>query len=88
MFTVRLREHIQLDVGRITAQFLKFLDQVVDFVLCQGKSKLLIRCNDRVRSQTEYIDVRQHLPFPRRKHCLQLSRTFEVDTFSHAVVQH
>ena len=39
VFRVRLCKHHELCVGRIAAQRLKRVGQIIDFVVCQGQSK-------------------------------------------------
>ena len=83
---VGLREHHQLDVGRVAAGAREDVDEVVDLVGRQREAEPRIGLDQRIAAAGEKIDARERL---RRDVAEQRRRLREVveDGFGHAVMQ-
>ena len=86
MFGVRLREHHEFGVGRVTSQRGVIPDEVVDLVAGQGKTQFRIRAGQRgvpVVGQPYDAERRRHMLLE-QAYCLLAMRE---DGLRHAVVQ-
>ncbi|SPU80533.1 Uncharacterised protein [Burkholderia multivorans] len=61
VLAVRLREHHQLDVGRIALELAERIDEVVDFVFGEREAQLDVRALERAAAGAEHVDRRQRL---------------------------
>jgi hypothetical protein len=61
MLAVRLREHHQLDVGRIALEPAEALLEVRDLVVCQRQAKLDVGALERGAAGAEDVDPRKRL---------------------------
>ena len=57
MFAVGLREHHQLDVGRVALERVEGVDQVVDLVIRQGQAPVLVGCFQRGAATLQHVDL-------------------------------
>ena len=87
VFAVGLREHIQLDVGRIAPQLSELRDKILDFIGRKRQSQLAICRGNRRRSQAQHVDMPEFLLLSRRKQRLQLIGALKKHALGHAVVQ-
>ena len=58
---VRLREHRELDVGRVAPLALEVREEVVDLVRRQGEAHRRVRLDDGGAAADEHVDLRQRL---------------------------
>ena len=58
---VRLREHRELDVGRVAPLALEVGEEVVDLVRRQGEAHRRVRLDDGGAAAAEHVDLRQRL---------------------------
>ena len=90
MLAVGLREHHQLDVGRIAADpsaRTEGIDQVVDLVVGQREAPVAVRGHQRVAAAGDQVDGLQRFAFDR----IEQTRQVEVgvdDDLGHPIVQH
>ncbi len=82
---IRLREHRQLDVGRVAPKVRERVDQVIDFVGRERQAEPCIRFLQRAATFARQWNRRQR---PGRKVDEQLSRIRDIadDRFGHAIV--
>ena len=83
---VRLREHHQLDVGRIAAEAAEVIREVVDFVRREGESQFDIRRRDRAGALGQERDRRQRARREMREQRMCRRQVIEHG-LRHAVVQ-
>jgi hypothetical protein len=86
MLAVGLREHHQLDVGRVALQSLERVDQVVDLVLGQRQAEVDVRARQRGTAGAQHVDMRHRLA---RLLVEKMDGVFasQQHAFGHAVVQ-
>lgn len=61
MLAVRLREHHQLDVGRVAFELAERVDQIVDFVIGEREAQLDVRALERGAADAQHVDGRERL---------------------------
>jgi len=86
MLGVRLREHHQLDVGRIALRAAKEIDEVIDLVVGQRQPEQAVRLDQGGAATGKQVDAAQRL---RREVAKQFARLREVvkDGLQHAVME-
>ena len=86
MLRVGLREHHQLDIGRVAAERAKTGVEIIDFVGCEREPQRRVRALERDPSVREQRNRRQRF---RREMREQLPRIVAVDEhrLDHPVVQ-
>jgi hypothetical protein len=85
MLGIGLREHHQLDVGRVAPDADEVLHQVIEFVVRQRQPQALVGCLQRGTSAVQHIDTGQ---FARRHVAEQLLDVGQRHYgFGHAVMQ-
>jgi hypothetical protein len=87
MLGIRLREHHQLDVGRIAPCGRECIDQVIDLVFGQCQAEIDVRTHQGSAATALQIDVRERL---RRMLPEQIRGGIEIrqDRLGHPVVDH
>ena len=87
MLAVGLREHHQLDIGRVAIQArLESVDQVVDFVVGQREAEPAVRDDQRAAALAQQVDVHQRLGGLLVEQ-VDGRLALERDALGHAVVQ-
>ncbi len=61
MFAVGLREHHQLDVGRVALELAEGLDEVVHLVIGQRQAEVGVRSRQGVAARCQHIHLRHRL---------------------------
>ncbi|AJX21855.1 hypothetical protein BG17_3587 [Burkholderia pseudomallei MSHR491] len=86
VFAVRLREHHQLDVGRVALELDERVDEVVDLVVGEREAEFGVRALERGSAFGEHVDRRERLG---RQLVEQVPRVLarRDDAFRHPVVQ-
>ena len=87
VFAVGLREHIQLNVGRIAPQSRKLRDKILDLIGRKRQAQLPIGGCNRRRSEAQHVDMSKLLLLSRCKQRLQLVGALEEDALGHAIMQ-
>ncbi len=87
VFRVGLREHHELDVGRVTAKTGERVDEVVDLVVGQSQTEVAVGLDQRGTALAQDVDVRHRLGVTLTE---QIARRLAVDEhrLGHPVVQH
>ena len=87
MLGVRLSEHHQLYVGRVTAQNVVVLNQVIHFVVGQCQTQVLIGFDQRITATAQNIDGAQWRRFCVGEQVSSRGAVFQHH-FDHTVMQH
>jgi hypothetical protein len=86
VLAVRLREHHQLDVGRIAFERAKALLEVGDLVVCQRQAKLAVRALERRAPGTQQVDAGERPRPGAPEQLLGVTPVFE-HALGHPIVQ-